>query len=168
VTFFLSLLVIYLVLAAQFESWRDPIIILVSVPLSVAGAMVFIVLGAASMNIYTQVGLITLIGVVAKNGILIVEFANLLQKDRGMGVREAAIEASAIRLRPIIMTSLALIVAMVPLLLASGPGAVSRFAIGLTVATGLGFGTFFTLFVLPGFYIMLARDHNAQAYGQEA
>lgn len=168
VTFFLSLLVIYLVLAAQFESWRDPVIILVSVPLSVAGAMVFIVLGAASMNIYTQVGLITLIGVVAKNGILIVEFANLLQKDRGMGVREAAIEASAIRLRPIIMTSLALIVAMVPLLLASGPGAVSRFAIGLTVATGLGFGTFFTLFVLPGFYIMLARDHNAQAESQEA
>ena len=163
VTFFLSLLVIYLVLAAQFESWRDPFIILVSVPLSVAGAMIFIVLGAASMNIYTQVGLITLIGVVAKNGILIVEFANLLQKDRGMGVREAAIEASAIRLRPIIMTSLALIVAMVPLLLASGPGAVSRFAIGLTVATGLGFGTFFTLFVLPGFYIMLARDHNAAA-----
>ena len=160
VTFFLSLLVIYLVLAAQFESWRDPFIILVSVPLSVAGAMIFIVLGAASMNIYTQVGLITLIGVVAKNGILIVEFANLLQKEQGMGVREAAIEASTIRLRPIIMTSLALIVAMVPLLLASGPGAVSRFAIGLTVATGLGFGTFFTLFVLPGFYIMLARDHN--------
>ncbi|MGM0434496.1 MAG: efflux RND transporter permease subunit [Pseudomonadota bacterium] len=168
VTFFLSLLVIYLVLAAQFESWRDPVIILVSVPLSVAGAMIFIVLGAASMNIYTQVGLITLIGVVAKNGILIVEFANLLQKDRGMGVREAAIEASAIRLRPIIMTSLALIVAMVPLLLASGPGAVSRFAIGLTVATGLGFGTFFTLFVLPGFYIMLARDHNAPTRAEAA
>ncbi|MGM0449725.1 MAG: efflux RND transporter permease subunit [Pseudomonadota bacterium] len=168
VTFFLSLLVIYLVLAAQFESWRDPFIILVSVPLSVAGAMIFIVLGAASMNIYTQVGLITLIGVVAKNGILIVEFANLLQKDRGMGVREAAIEASAIRLRPIIMTSLALIVAMVPLLLASGPGAVSRFAIGLTVATGLGFGTFFTLFVLPGFYIMLARDHNAPTRAEAA
>lgn len=161
VTFFLSLLVIYLVLAAQFESWRDPFIILVSVPLSVAGAMIFIVLGVTTMNIYSQVGLITLIGVVAKNGILIVEFANLLQKDRGMGVREAAIEASAIRLRPIIMTSLALIVAMVPLLIASGPGAVSRFAIGVTVATGLGFGTFFTLFVLPGFYIMLARDRNA-------
>ena len=160
VTFFLSLLVIYLVLAAQFESWRDPFIILVSVPLSVAGAMIFIVLGVTTMNIYSQVGLITLIGVVAKNGILIVEFANLLQKDRGMGVREAVIEASAIRLRPIIMTSLALIVAMVPLLIASGPGAVSRFAIGLTVATGLGFGTFFTLFVLPGFYIMLARDRN--------
>jgi multidrug efflux pump len=167
-TFFLSLLVIYLVLAAQFESWRDPFIILVSVPLSVAGAMIFIVLGVATMNIYTQVGLITLIGVVAKNGILIVEFANLLQKDRGMSVREAAIEASAIRLRPIIMTSLALIVAMVPLLLASGPGAVSRFAIGLTVATGLGFGTFFTLFVLPGFYIMLARDHNAPTRAEAA
>ena len=164
VTFFLSLMVIYLVLAAQFESWRDPLIILVSVPLSVAGAMVFIVLGAATMNIYTQVGLITLIGVVAKNGILIVEFANTLQREQGMSVRDAAIEASAIRLRPIIMTSLALVVAMVPLLLAAGPGSVSRFAIGLTVAAGLGFGTFFTLFVLPGFYIMLARDHNAESH----
>ena len=164
VTFFLSLMVIYLVLAAQFESWRDPLIILVSVPLSVAGAMIFIVLGFATMNIYTQVGLITLIGVVAKNGILIVEFANILQREQGMSVRDAAIEASAIRLRPIIMTSLALVVAMVPLLLAAGPGSVSRFAIGLTVATGLGIGTFFTVFVLPGFYIMLAKDHNAESH----
>ncbi|GAA3963480.1 efflux RND transporter permease subunit [Allohahella marinimesophila] len=156
VTFFLSLLVIYLVLAAQFESWRDPLIILVSVPMSIAGAMAFIMLGFASMNIYTQVGLITLIGVVAKNGILIVEFANTLQK-RGMDKREAVIEAAAIRLRPIIMTSLALIFAMVPLLIAAGPGAASRFAIGLTIATGLGIGTFFTIFILPAFYILLAK-----------
>lgn len=160
VTFFLSLLVIYLVLAAQFESWRDPLIILVSVPMSVAGAMSFIVLGFASMNIYTQVGLITLIGVVSKNGILIVEFANLLQKQRGLSKVEAVIEAAAIRLRPIIMTSLALIVAMVPLLIAIGAGAESRFAIGLTISAGLGIGTLFTLFVLPAFYILLARDHN--------
>jgi multidrug efflux pump len=157
VTFFLSLLVIYLVLAAQFESWRDPLIILVSVPMSIAGAMAFIMLGATSMNIYTQVGLITLIGVVAKNGILIVEFANTLQ-ERGRNKRDAVIEASAIRLRPIIMTSLALIVAMIPLLIGSGPGAQSRFAIGITIATGLGIGTFFTLYVLPAFYIVLAKQ----------
>ncbi|BES73063.1 multidrug efflux RND transporter permease subunit MexW [Marinobacter nanhaiticus D15-8W] len=161
VTFFLSLLVIYLVLAAQFESWRDPFIILVSVPMSVAGAMAFIVTGMATMNIYTQVGLITLIGVVSKNGILIVEFANQLQHEKGLNKLEAVIEAAAIRLRPIIMTSLALIVAMVPLLMAVGPGAQSRFAIGLTIATGLGIGTLFTLFVLPAFYVLLAKDHNA-------
>ncbi len=160
VTFFLSLLVIYLVLAAQFESWRDPLIILVSVPMSVAGAMAFIMLGFASMNIYTQVGLITLIGVVSKNGILIVEFANQLQQQRGLSKRDAVIEAAAIRLRPIIMTSLALIVAMVPLLIAIGPGAESRFAIGLTISAGLGIGTLFTLFVLPAFYILLGRQHH--------
>ena len=161
VTFFLSLLVIYLVLAAQFESWRDPFIILVSVPMSVAGAMAFIVLGYATMNIYTQVGLITLIGVVSKNGILIVEFANQLQRERGLNKFDAVIEAAAIRLRPIIMTSLALIFAMVPLLIAVGPGAESRFAIGLTISAGLGIGTLFTIFVLPAFYILLGRDHNA-------
>ncbi|WP_136067704.1 efflux RND transporter permease subunit [Modicisalibacter radicis] len=160
-TFFLSLLVIYLVLAAQFESWRDPLIILVSVPMSVAGAMTFITLGVSTVNIYTQVGLITLIGVVAKNGILIVEFANTLQHERGLDRRQAVIEAATIRLRPIIMTSVALIVAMVPLLIATGAGAVSRFDIGLTIASGLGIGTLFTLFVLPAFYILLARDHNA-------
>ncbi|MGB1950480.1 MAG: efflux RND transporter permease subunit [Marinobacter sp.] len=163
VTFFLSLLVIYLVLAAQFESWRDPFIILVSVPMSVAGAMAFIVLGFATMNIYTQVGLITLIGVVSKNGILIVEFANALQVDKGLSKRDAVIEAAAIRLRPIIMTSLALIFAMVPLLIAIGPGAESRFAIGLTISAGLGIGTLFTVFVLPAFYILLARDHHGTA-----
>ncbi|MAA64106.1 MAG: multidrug efflux protein [Alteromonadaceae bacterium] len=162
VTFFLSLLVIYLVLAAQFESWRDPLIILISVPMSVAGAMAFIVLGFTTMNIYSQVGLITLIGVVSKNGILIVEFANQLQHDKGYRKAKAVIEAAAIRLRPIIMTSLALIVAMVPLLIAVGPGAQSRFAIGLTIATGLGIGTLFTLFVLPAFYVLLAKDHNAE------
>jgi multidrug efflux pump len=161
VTFFLSLLVIYLVLAAQFESWRDPLIILISVPMSVAGAMAFIVLGFATMNIYTQVGLITLIGVVSKNGILIVEFANQLQKEKGLNKLDAVVEAASIRLRPIIMTSLALIFAMVPLLLASGPGAQSRFSIGITITAGLGIGTFFTVFVLPAFYVLLARDLNA-------
>lgn len=160
VTFFLSLLVIYLVLAAQFESWRDPAIILVSVPMSIAGALIFITLGFASVNIYTQVGLITLIGLVSKNGILIVEFANQLQQKQGLSKRAAVEEAAAIRLRPIIMTTVAMVVAMLPLLTASGPGAVSRFDIGLTVATGLGIGTLFTLFVLPAFYVLFARDHS--------
>jgi multidrug efflux pump len=159
VTFFLSILVIYLVLAAQFESWRDPAIILVAVPMSIAGALAFITLGFATINIYTQVGLITLIGVIAKNGILVVEFANQLQIREGYSKRLAVEEASRIRLRPIIMTSIALIVAMVPLLLASGPGAVSRFHIGLTIAAGLGIGTLFTLYVLPAFYLLIARDH---------
>jgi multidrug efflux pump len=115
------------------------------------------------------VGLITLIGVVAKNGILIVEFANQLQVERQLDKRQAVLEAAAIRLRPIIMTSLALIFAMVPLLIAVGPGAESRFAIGLTITAGLGIGTLFTIFVLPAFYILLARDHNAGAHdGDEA
>lgn len=159
ITMFLSLLVIYLVLAAQFESWRDPLIILVAVPMSIAAAVAFMFLGFATLNIYTKVGLITLIGVVAKNGILIVEFANQLQINKGLSKREAVEQAAAIRLRPIIMTSVALVVAMVPLLTASGPGAVSRFDIGLTIATGLGIGTLFTLFVLPAFYMLIARDH---------
>ena len=161
VTFFMSLLVIYLVLAAQFESWRDPLIILVSVPMSIAGALAFLTLGLATINIYTQVGLITLIGLIAKNGILIVEFANQLQQDKGLSKRAAIERASTIRLRPILMTTVAMLVAMIPLLTASGPGAVSRFHIGLVIATGLGIGTLFTLFVVPAVYMLLARQHQA-------
>jgi multidrug efflux pump len=160
ITFFLSILVIYLVLAAQFESWRDPVIILVSVPMSIAGALAFITLGFATINIYTQVGLITLIGLIAKNGILIVEFANQLQIQEGLSKRKAVERAAAIRLRPILMTTVSMIVAMVPLLTASGPGAVSRFHIGLTIASGLGIGTLFTLFVVPAVYLLLAREHR--------
>ncbi len=159
-TFFMSLLVIYLVLAAQFESWRDPLIILVSVPLSIASAMAFLMLGFASINIYTQVGLITLIGLIAKNGILIVEFANQLQMHEGLSKQDAIEQASAIRLRPILMTTVAMIVAMIPLLIASGPGAASRFDIGLVIAGGLSVGTLFTLFVVPAFYLLLAREHR--------
>jgi multidrug efflux pump len=160
VTFFMSLLVIYLVLAAQFESWRDPLIILVSVPMSIAGALAFLTLGFATMNIYTQVGLITLIGLIAKNGILIVEFANQLQIREGLSRRAAVERASTIRLRPILMTTVAMLVAMLPLLTASGPGAVSRFHIGLVITTGLGIGTLFTLFVVPAVYLLLAREHH--------
>jgi len=159
ITFFLSLLVIYLVLAAQFESWRDPLIILMSVPMSIAGAMAFIMLDFATINIYTQVGLITLIGVVAKNGILIVEFANQLQIQQQLSRLDAVVEAATIRLRPILMTTGAMVLAMLPLLLATGPGAVSRFHIGLVIAAGLGIGTLFTLFVVPAVYLVLARRH---------
>jgi multidrug efflux pump len=160
-TFFMSLLVIYLVLAAQFESWRDPLIILISVPMSIAGALAFLTLGVATVNIYTQVGLITLIGLIAKNGILIVEFANQLQETDGLDKRAAIERASAIRLRPILMTTVAMLVAMIPLLTASGPGAVSRFHIGLVISTGLGIGTLFTLFVVPAVYLLLARNRQA-------
>ncbi|HSQ06505.1 MAG TPA: efflux RND transporter permease subunit, partial [Chromatiaceae bacterium] len=164
-TFFMSLLVIYLVLAAQFESWRDPLIILVSVPMSIFGAVAFLTLGFASINIYTQVGLITLIGLVAKNGILIVEFTNQLREHRGLPKAEAVEEAARIRLLPILMTTVSMVVAMVPLLIASGPGAVSRFDIGLVIASGLGIGTLFTLYVVPAFYMLLAPDeiHAAQS-----
>lgn len=160
---FFALLVIYLVLAAQFESWRDPLIILVSVPIAMAAALLFIWLGfhGLSLNLYTKVGLITLIGVVAKNGILIVEFANKLQIHEHLSKRAAVEKAATIRLRPIFMTSISLVVAMLPLILASGAGGASRFHIGMTIATGLGIGTFFTLYILPAFYILMARDHSA-------
>jgi multidrug efflux pump len=163
ITFFMSLLVIYLVLSAQFESWRDPLIILVSVPMSIAGALTFITLGFATVNIYTQVGLITLIGLIAKNGILIVEFANQLQIHKSLPKRQAVEEAATIRLRPILMTTVAMLMAMIPLLTATGPGAVSRFHIGLVIATGLGIGTLFTLFVVPAVYVLIARDHQKPA-----
>ena len=160
ITFFLALVVIYLVLAAQFESWRDPLIILVSVPMSIAGALIFMTLGFATVNIYTQVGLITLIGLISKNGILIVEFANQLRERDGLQRRHAIEKAAAIRLRPILMTTVAMIVAMVPLLLATGPGAVGRFNIGLVIATGLAIGTLFTLFVVPAVYLVLSSKHG--------
>ena len=168
-TFFLSLVVIYLVLAAQFESWRDPLIILVSVPMSIAGAVVFLTLGFATVNIYTQVGLITLIGLISKNGILIVEFANQLQRQQGLGKRDAVQRAAGIRLRPILMTTVSMLVAMIPLLSATGPGAVSRFHIGLVIAAGLGIGTVFTLFVVPAVYLLLGRVHAMEGgSGDEA
>jgi multidrug efflux pump len=163
-TFFLSLLVIYLVLAAQYESWRDPLIILVSVPMSIAGAMLFIYLGFASINLYTQIGLITLIGLIAKNGILIVDFANRAQETEGLDKREAVAKAVATRYRPILMTTVAMLMAMVPLLLATGPGSLSRSQMGLVIFTGLGIGTVFTLFVVPAVYVLLARDRNADRH----
>lgn len=158
-TFFFALIVIYLVLAAQFESWRDPIIMLITVPMSVCGAMIFVSLGLTTLNIYTQVGLVTLIGVISKHGILIVEFANKMQ-DEGMGKRQAIEHAAAVRLRPVLMTTAALVLAMVPLLIANGPGGGARFAIGLVVAAGMTIGTLFTLFVVPAMYMLLGRDEG--------
>jgi multidrug efflux pump len=134
--------------------------------MSIFGAMIFLTLGFASVNIYTQVGLITLIGLIAKNGILIVEFANQLRIREGLDKRAAVERASGIRLRPILMTTVSMVVAMVPLLIASGPGAVSRFHIGLVIATGLGIGTLFTLYVVPAFYMLLSPARSRAIEGE--
>ena len=158
--FFLAIVVIYLVLAAQYESFRDPLIILISVPMSICGALIPLNLGFASINIYTQIGLITLIGLISKHGILIVDFANKLQKDKNMDKRSAVEEAASIRLRPILMTTAAMIFGVFPLLIASGAGAVSRFDIGLVIFSGLLIGTWFTLFIVPAMYIYFAKDHR--------
>lgn len=158
--FFLSIIIIFLVLAAQYESYRDPLIILISVPLSICGALIPLNLGAASINIYTQIGMITLIGLISKHGILIVDFANQLQRDKNLSRREAVEEAAAIRLRPILMTTAAMVLGVVPLLIASGAGAVSRYDIGLVISSGLLIGTCFTLFVVPTLYTYIAADHR--------
>ena len=160
VTFAFALIMIFLALAAQFESFRDPIIILVSVPMSICGALIFINLGmgGATLNIYTEVGLVTLIGLISKHGILIVEFANNQQK-AGHTKREAIEMAAEIRLRPILMTTGAMVLGVLPLILASGAGAVSRFNMGLVIASGLAIGTLFTLFVVPAMYMVLATTH---------
>jgi multidrug efflux pump len=162
-TFLLSALLIYLVLAAQFESFRDPFIILAgSVPLAIAGALMFSFLGATTINIYSQVGLITLVGLVAKNGILIVEFANHLQ-EQGRDKLHAIVEASGTRLRPILMTTAATVVGHFPLVLASGPGAGARNSIGIMLVTGMVIGTVFTLFVVPSIYVLLAKTRTAES-----
>ena len=152
-----SLVFIYLVLAAQFNSFRDPLIVLISVPLSLFGAIVPLALGLATLNIYTQVGLLTLIGLISKHGILIVDFANRLVLE-GYDRKAAVLKAAALRLRPILMTTVATVLGVLPLVLAFGAGANSRFAIGLMIAAGMSVGTLFTLFVLPTFYLVLGKD----------
>ena len=163
--FVFALIVIYLVLAAQYESFRDPLIILIALPTALFGALLPLniggFLGFASINIYSQIGLVTLIGLISKHGILMVDFANRLQETRGFSRRGAIEEAAAVRLRPILMTTAAMVVGMVPLILASGAGARSRFDIGLTIFAGMAIGTLFTLFVTPAVYTFLARDHAA-------
>ncbi|MBN8213391.1 MAG: efflux RND transporter permease subunit [Xanthomonadales bacterium] len=176
VTLLFALIIIFLVLSAQFESFRDALIMLITVPMAICGALLVMnvlaivsgILGfqgieafpGMSINIYTQVGLVTLVGVITKHGILIVEFANKLQIEKGLSKREAIEEATAIRLRPVLMTTAALVFAMIPLLMASGPGAAARFSMGTVIASGMTIGTAFTLFVLPAFYLYLARDHS--------
>ena len=159
-TFLFALIIIFLSLSALFESFRDPVIILVSVPMSIAGAMIFISvgIGGASMNIYTEVGLVTLMGLVSKHGILIVDVANARQA-AGRTKRQAVEEAAAIRLRPILMTTAAMVLGVIPLIAAHGAGAVSRFNMGLVIASGIAIGTLFTIFVVPGVYMLLASNH---------
>ena len=159
-TFGFALIIIFLALSAQFESFRDPLIILVSVPMSIAGALIFIALGigGATLNIYTEVGLVTLMGLISKHGILIVEFANNKQKE-GLSKREAIESAASIRLRPILMTTAAMVLGVLPLIFATGAGAVSRFNIGLVIATGIAIGTLFTLFVVPAVYLAIGQNH---------
>jgi multidrug efflux pump len=160
VTFAFALVIIFLALAAQYESFIDPLIILVSVPMSISGALIFISLGVggATLNIYTEVGLVTLIGLISKHGILIVQFANDLQR-AGTPKRQAIAMAAGIRLRPILMTTAAMVLGVVPLVIATGAGAEGRFNMGLVIMTGLAIGTLFTLFVVPAMYLLLAQDH---------
>ena len=167
-TFAFALIIIFLSLAALFESFRDPLIILVSVPMSIAGALAFISLGigGATLNIYTEVGLVTLMGLISKHGILIVEFANALQQE-GKSKREAIEAAAGIRLRPILMTTAAMALGVLPLIIATGAGAVSRFNLGLVIATGIAIGTLFTLFVVPAVYTLLGADHSKKSQAGE-
>jgi len=161
-TLLLSAVLIYLVLAAQFESFRDPFIVLAgSVPLAVSGALLFSFLGLTTLNIYSQVGLITLVGLVSKNGILIVQFANHL-RETGMAKLDAVIEAASTRLRPILMTTAATVVGHFPLVLATGPGAGARNSIGIMLVSGMIIGTAFTLFVVPSIYMLVARARVAE------
>jgi multidrug efflux pump len=160
VTLGFSLILIYLVLAAQFASFRDPLIVLLgSVPLAISGALIFSFLDLTTINIYSQVGLITLVGLIAKNGILIVEFANRLQ-EQGLARLAALREASLTRLRPVLMTSAATVFGHLPLVLVSGPGAEARNSIGTVLVSGMVVGTIFTLFVVPVFYSLIAKDHS--------
>ena len=171
ITFIFALVVIFLVLAAQFESFRDPFVILIALPTSMFGALLPLnilgVFGAASMNIYSQIGLITLIGLISKHGILMVEFANRLQEEKGMSRREAIEHAAGVRLRPILMTTAAMVVGMIPLIVAEGAGAKSRIAIGIVIAAGMSIGTLFTLFLTPAVYTLIAKDHRAHAAARE-
>ncbi|HTT12457.1 MAG TPA: efflux RND transporter permease subunit [Burkholderiaceae bacterium] len=166
-TLFFAVVIVFLALAAQFESFRDPVVILVSVPMALFGALIFINLGVTSLNIYTQVGLVTLMGLISKHGILIVQFANQLQRE-GHSKIEAVIEGAAVRLRPILMTTAAMVLGVLPLVIASGAGAAGRRAMGVVIFAGLSIGTLFTLFVVPAMYAFLAAEHRRDDGGVEA
>ena len=164
-TFCFALIIVYLSLAALFESFRDPVVILVSVPAALFGALLFINFGVTSLNIYSQVGLVTLLGLISKHGILMVQFANDEQR-AGKAKRAAIIEAAAVRLRPILMTTAAMVLGVVPLVIASGAGAAGRKAMGWVILTGLSIGTIFTLFIVPAVYLVLAADHAKERQRQ--
>jgi multidrug efflux pump len=168
VTLLFALLIVYLALAAQFESFRDPAVILVSVPMALFGALIFVNLGVAglTLNIYTQVGLVTLLGLISKHGILIVQFANELQR-AGRSKLVAIEEAAAVRLRPILMTTAAMVFGVVPLVIAAGAGAAGRRAMGITLFTGLAIGTLFTLFVVPAMYVFIGADHGHEGRARQ-
>jgi len=163
VTLGFAIVLVYLVLAAQFRSFRDPLVVLLgSVPLAISGALLFSFLDLTTINIYSQVGLITLVGLIAKNGILIVEFANTLQ-EQGTSKYLALRQAAEIRLRPVLMTTAATVFGHLPLVFVTGPGAQARNSIGMVLVTGMVLGTFFTLFVVPVFYSLIAVDHRVRA-----
>ncbi|MEG3791412.1 efflux RND transporter permease subunit [Lysobacter sp. CCNWLW3] len=155
-TFALALLVVYLVLAAQFESFIHPFVIMLTVPLGVLGALIGLALTGGTLNLFSQIGIVMLVGLAAKNGILIVEFANQL-RDEGRAIHEAIVESAAVRLRPILMTSIATVVGALPLVLAGGPGSASRATIGIVVIFGVSFSTLLSLFIVPAFYVLLAK-----------
>ena len=167
ISFAFALIVIFLVLAAQFESFRDPLVILITVPLAICGALAPIYLGYTTLNIYTQIGLVTLIGLISKHGILMVSFANDMQINHQMSKLEAIRHSAAVRMRPVLMTTAAMVAGLIPLLFAAGAGASSRFAIGIVVVMGMLVGTLFTLFVLPTFYCLLAGDHRHRGKVQD-
>ncbi|HEX5460168.1 MAG TPA: efflux RND transporter permease subunit [Steroidobacteraceae bacterium] len=168
VTFMLAIILVYLLLAMQFESFRDPLIVMVTVPMAISGALLFMYFGAATLNIYTEVGIVALIGLITKQGILIVQFANVIQETEGLDRRAAVEKASSIRLRPILMTTGAMVFGAVPLILATGPGSVSRFDMGLVIAAGLAIGALFSLYVVPVIYVYLAtvKERRAQPAGE--
>jgi multidrug efflux pump subunit AcrB len=155
------------VLAAQYESFRDPLTILIALPTSIFGALLPLTAGLATVNIYTQIGLLTLIGLISKHGILMVDYANQLQVSEDLDRKEAIEKAAAIRLRPILMTTASMVIAMGPLIFASGAGAASRYAIGVVIASGLTIGTIFTLFVTPAIYTYVAREHRSRDAARE-
>jgi multidrug efflux pump len=166
IVFVLALLFIFLVLAAQFESFIDPFVIMLSVPLSMIGALLALKWSNGSLNVYSQIGLITLVGLITKHGILIVEFANQM-RENGMDMMEATIKAASQRLRPILMTTGAMVLGAVPLALSTGAGAESRIQIGWVIVGGMSLGTVLTIFVVPTMYTLLARKHAPGANKQE-
>ncbi len=167
-TFGLALVIIFMVLAIQFESWRDATVIMVSVPLAICGALLVMAWGVATMNIYTQIGLLTLVGLITKHGILMCEVAKVQQMEHGQDRMEAILYAARIRLRPILMTTVSMVAGLIPLLIAVGPGAAARFNIGIVICAGLSIGTLFTLFMLPTIYCYLGAKHQPLPVFEEA